>query len=99
MYVQVAHYRLGTGSAEELARRVADGPLKAMPEVPGFFDYYAFDAGDGLVASVSVFESRTGVEEAEERLGEWVERTIGEFDIEPGHMSEGPVFATTRNGG
>jgi hypothetical protein len=99
MYVQVAHYRLGTGSADELAGRVAEGPLKAMPEVPGFVDYYAFDAGEGLVASVSVFESRTGVEEAERRLGEWVEQTVAEFDIKPGHMSEGSVFASTCDGG
>jgi hypothetical protein len=68
-----------------------------MREVPGFIDYYAFDAGRGVVASVSVFEDRTGVEEAERRLADWIERTIAEFEISPGDVSEGEVFASTRS--
>jgi heme-degrading monooxygenase HmoA len=99
MYVQVAHYRLATGSAEELADRVREGPLKVMPEIDGFIDYYAFDAGGAVVASVSVFETKAGVDEAEARLAEWIERTVGEFDISPEHMSEGPAFAATHGKG
>lgn len=52
MYVQVAHCKLGTGTAEDLRPRVEDGPVKVLRDLPGFVDYYAFDAGDGLVASV-----------------------------------------------
>ena len=96
MYVQVAHYKLGRGSAGELRSRVKQGPVKVMAEVPGFVDYYAFDAGGGMVASVTVFADRSGLEEAEGRLGEWIEETISEFDISPGDVSEGEVFASTR---
>lgn len=96
MYVQVAHYRLGTGSPEQLRERVEVGPVRTMREVPGFVDYYAFDVGDGVVASVSVFEDREGVEEAERRLAGWIEETIRRFDITPGDVSEGYVLATTR---
>jgi hypothetical protein len=96
MYVQVAHYRLGTGAVEHLHSRVEEGPVKMMREVPGFVDYYAFDAGDGVVASVSVFEDRAGLEEAERRLGSWIEQTVEHFDISPGEVREGQVFATTR---
>jgi hypothetical protein len=67
-----------------------------MGDVPGFIDYYAFDAGDGAVASVSVFADRSGVEEAERRLAEWIEQTVSELDISPGEVSEGEVFASTR---
>ncbi len=97
MYIQVAHYRLGRGSAEELASRALEGPLKVMREVRGFIDYYAFDAGDGVVASVSVFEDRVGVEEADRRLADWTEQTISDFEISPGDVSEGEVFASTRS--
>ena len=96
MYVQVAHYRLGTGAVEDLRSRVEEGPVKVMREVPGFVDYYAFDSGNGVVASVSVFADRFGVEEAERRLAGWIEETAGHFDISPGEVSEGDVFATTR---
>ena len=97
MYVQVAHYRLGRGSVEELAGRAIEGPVKVMREVPGFIDYYAFDVGDGVVASVSVFEDRIGVEEAERRLADWIEQTISDFEISPGDVSEGQVIASTRS--
>jgi hypothetical protein len=96
MYVQVAHYKLGTGSVADLRSRVEEGPVKVMTEVPGFIDYYAFDAGDGLVASVNVFADRSGLEEAEQRLGGWIEQTISDFDISPGEVSEGEVFASAR---
>ncbi len=96
MYVQVANYRLGTGSPEQLRERVEEGPVRTMREVPGFVDYYAFDAGDGVVASISVFEDQSGVEEAERRLAAWIEETVARFDISPGEVSEGHVFASTR---
>jgi hypothetical protein len=96
MYVQVAHYKLGTGTAEDLRPRVEEGPVKVMGDVPGFVDYFAFDAGDGVVASVSVFADRSGVEEAERRLAGWIEQTVSELDISPGEVSEGDVFASTR---
>jgi hypothetical protein len=93
MYVQVAHYKLGIGTVEDLRPRVEEGPVKVMRDVPGFVDYYAFDAGDGLVASVSVFADKSGLEEAERRLAEWIEQTVARLDISPGHSSEGEVFA------
>jgi hypothetical protein len=97
MYVQVAQYKLGKGTVEELRPRVEQGPVKAMAQVPGFVDYFAFEAGAGAVASVAVFADRSGLEEAEGRLSEWVEQTISDFDISPGVVSEGEVFASTRS--
>lgn len=96
MYVQVAHYKLVSGTVEDLRPRVEAGPVEVMRAVPGFVDYYAFDAGDGVVASVSIFADRSGVEEAERRLAEWIEQTISDLDISPGEVSEGEVFASTR---
>jgi hypothetical protein len=53
------------------------------------------------VASVSVFEDRAGLEEAERRLEGWIEETVERFNIEPAAVSEseGTVFATTRASG
>jgi hypothetical protein len=99
MYVQVAHYQLGSGTVEDLRSRVEEGPVRVMREAAGFIDYYAFDAGGGVVASVSVFEDRAGVEDAERRLEGWIEDTVQRFEISPGDVSEGAVFATTRTGG
>jgi hypothetical protein len=48
------------------------------------------------VGSVTVFVDRAGLEKAEGRLGDWIEDTVARFEISPGEMSEGEVFATTR---
>jgi hypothetical protein len=47
------------------------------------------------VASVLLFENRSGVEEAEKRLADWIEKTIEEFGVEPLHVLEGDVIASS----
>jgi hypothetical protein len=96
MYVQVARYRLGRASADELVPRIEEGNLPVMREVPGFVEYYALRLADDEVASVAVFRDRSGVEEAEKRLAAWIERTVADFDITPGQVTEGGVLVTTR---
>jgi hypothetical protein len=49
-----------------------------------------------VVASVSAFADRSGLEEAERRLADWIEETVGTLDISPGEVSEAEVFASTR---
>ena len=94
MYVQVARYKLGAKSADELVPRIEQGNLPVMREVPGFVEYYALRLADNEVASVAVFHDRSGVEEAENRLADWIEQTVKEFDITPGEVSEGEVLVT-----
>lgn len=74
------------------------GPVHVMREIPSFVDYYTFDAANGVIASVSVFEDRTGVEESGRRLASWIEQTARDCDITPGEVSKGEVFAGTRRG-
>lgn len=50
MFVQVAHYKLGKGSVEQLQPRISAGPAAVMATIPGFVAYYAFDPGDGGAA-------------------------------------------------
>lgn len=93
MFVQVAVYKVGRGNLAELRSRVDSGPAEVMKTVPGFAEYFAFDAGDRVVASVSVFEDENGLREAEKRLEEWVAETMEIFEISPESLSEGPLFA------
>ena len=67
-----------------------------MRGVEGFIEYYALRLADDEVASVTIFRDRSGVEEAERQLASWIERTVEEFDITPGLVTEGEVLATTR---
>ena len=96
MFVQIASYRLGSGSVDDLARRVEEGNLPVLRDTPGFIDYYGIDLGDGVVASVMVVADRSVAEEAERRLTAWVEKTMEEFQVTPVDVVEGDVIASSR---
>ncbi len=93
MYIQVASYRLGAGSKDDLVRRVEEGNIPVVREVPGFRGYDALEAGDGVVASVLLFDDKSGVEEAENRLAAWIEKTMEEFEVTPLDVVVGEVIA------
>ena len=56
MYASVRRYETDPGSVDELMRRVEEGFVPIISKAPGFVAYYALDAGDGVVASITVFE-------------------------------------------
>ena len=49
---------------------------QTMRGTPGFVAYFVIDAGEGVAASVSVFDDRKGAEESTHRAAEWVKRTL-----------------------
>jgi hypothetical protein len=95
MFIQVASYRLGSGSTADLVRRVEEGNIPVIREVPGFRGYYALDAGDGVVASVILYDDKSGAEEAENRLADWIEKTMEEFQVTPLDVLDGEVIASS----
>jgi hypothetical protein len=42
-------------AVDELMRRVEEGFVPIISNAPGFIAYYALDAGEGVVASISIF--------------------------------------------
>ena len=52
--------------AEELARRVKEGAIPIISDVPGFKAYYVIYAPDDTVTAISIFDNHAGAEEAEQ---------------------------------
>jgi hypothetical protein len=75
MYAVIRRYE-GVQSIDEVVRRVSEGLAPLMSQVPGYVDYWAIDAGGGVVASVSVFQDQSGVEEATRRAASWVQENL-----------------------
>ena len=76
MYVSIRRYKTTPSAAHELARRVNKGFLPIISKVPGFVAYYTVDAGNDVVASVSVFEDEAGAEESNRMAADWVKENI-----------------------
>ena len=75
MYATIRRYEDVTDPAEA-GRRVSEGFVPLIKQIPGFVAYYWVDAGEGIMASTSVFENRAGAEASTERAADWVRENI-----------------------
>ena len=97
MFVAVRRYEdVDQAAADEVVRRVNAGFVPIISAVPGFVAYYAFNAGDGVVASVTVFEDRAEAEESSRRAAEWVRRHIAALLPRAPQISFGEATAFQR---
>jgi hypothetical protein len=93
MYVTMRRYD-GVTDPAEAGRRVAEGFVPLLKEIPGFIAYYWVDAGGGVMASTSVFEDRSGAEASTERASEWVRENIASLLPNPPQVTAGEVVAS-----
>lgn len=92
MYASVRRYKMEPGSVEELMRRVEEGFVPIISKGPGFVAYYALDAGDGVVASISVFEDQAGAEESNRMAADWVKENLASLLPNPPEVTAGEVM-------
>ena len=94
MYASVRRYE-GVTDMRELTRRVNEGFIQIMREIPGLVGYYCIDAGDGVVISVSVFQDRTSAEESNARASDYVRESLALILPNPPQITAGEVVAHT----
>ena len=92
MYATVRRYE-GVTNPSEAARRVSEGFVPLISQVPGFVAYYWVDAGGGVMISTSVFQNRTGAEESNTRAREWVRENLASLLPNPPQIIAGEVVA------
>lgn len=66
MFASIRKYKLKRGSTEEFARRMKDGFVALIREIPGFQGYYLLDGGSDVLIAISMFDS---ADEAPSRVG------------------------------
>jgi hypothetical protein len=77
----------------EAGRLVDESFLPLLDQVPGFIAYYWIDAGDGAMASLSVFEDKAGADESVELARNWVRENAATLIPNPPQVTEGNVVA------
>jgi hypothetical protein len=93
MYGVIRKYR--TTDIEELSRRVQDEFVPKVREVPGFVAYYVIDGGDGSVASITLCETSSGVEESTSRATQWVGDAVSDLVQGDPEVTAGEVRASS----
>ncbi len=58
---------------DELGRKVNEGLLPRLSEMPGFKGYVLMADGDGAVSSISLFETSSQSEDSSRAAAEWTQ--------------------------
>jgi hypothetical protein len=64
MYAVIRRYEgIDPAVVPDIGRSVNENLLPAMSGIPGFVAYYALEEGNGVIASISIFQDRSSADE------------------------------------
>lgn len=92
MYAVIRRYQFDKGRSEELDRKVQELFVPLLKKTPGFVAYYWLDSGDGIGASLSVFENKAGAEESVRIAAGFVQEHLAQILGKP-EITQGEVQA------
>ena len=92
MYATIRRYEDVTDPAEA-GRRVSEGFVPLIKQIPGFVAYYWVDAGGGVMISTSVFQDKAGAEESNRRAAAVVRDSLASLLPKPPQVTAGEVVA------
>jgi hypothetical protein len=93
MYAVVRRYE-GTdmNRQDEMFREVGEGFLPNLSETPGFVGYFFVDAGDGVAASIGIFETREAAENSTRAAADYIrEQNMQDILPNPPQVTAGEV--------
>ena len=94
MYATVRRYD-GVTDVREATRRVNEGFIQIVREIPGFVAYYWIDAGGGVMTSMSIFQDRASAEESNARASDYVRENLVAVLPNRPQITAGEVVAHT----
>ena len=92
MYATVRRYE-GVTNPGEAARRVNEGFVPLISQIPGFVAYYWVDAGSGVMISTSVFQDQASAEKSNRRAADYVRQNLVSVLPNPPQVTAGEVVA------
>ena len=94
MHAALRMYQVAPDKVDEFERLGNETFMPIIEGAPGFRAYYELDAGDGRIASVSVFDDRAGAEASTKMAADNIKENIASVAPNPPEVLEGEVFAT-----
>ncbi len=93
MYATVRRYE-GVTDPAEVTRRVNEGFIQIVSQIPGFVAYYLIDAGAGVIVSTSVFQDQASAEESNKKAADYVRENLVSVLPNPPETGAGKVVAS-----
>ena len=92
MHAVIRRYKVRLGTVASAAQHAETSLLPEMNQLPGFVAYYLLDAGDSVLASISVCETRDGADAAAALAAEWFRSDWPSFKLIPPEITDGEVL-------
>ena len=92
MFTSIHRYAIDPSAVQEVLQQIEDGFVPILSQAPGFITYYALDAGDGVIASISVFKDKISAEESNHLTAEWAAKTGVQLQQEDTEVTSGEVL-------
>jgi hypothetical protein len=75
MHTVIRRYQ-GVVNADEVARRAVEEFAPQLRDQPGFQGYWVIDAGGGVLATITVFESEEAAADSTAAAATWVQENM-----------------------
>ncbi|OLC74373.1 MAG: hypothetical protein AUH78_11245 [Gemmatimonadetes bacterium 13_1_40CM_4_69_8] len=92
MHLVLRRYRIRLGSIAAAARRAQESLVPELRQVPGFATFHLADVGDGMVASLGLFETEEGATLGERLMSGWFREDWPVFRAVPPGLARGEVL-------
>jgi heme-degrading monooxygenase HmoA len=91
MHLAVRRYKVKAGSIDEIVRRANEGFVPLISQASGFIAWYAVDAGNDIVFTVSIFQDQAGADESTRLAADWVNQNLASLVQGPPEITAGAV--------
>lgn len=92
MYTSIRRYEAVSPEAiEEIVKLVEEGFVPIVSAGAGFISYQLVDAGDGVIATISLFETEAAAKESNKAAASWVKEALAKFFPTPPQITAGEV--------
>lgn len=92
MYATIRRYE-GVTDPDEAIRRVNEGFIQIVSQIPGFVAYYWINAGSGVMVSTSIFQDQTSAEESNKKAADYARENLVSVLPNPPQITAGEVVA------
>src|SRR5215208_623361 len=90
MYIAARRYE-GVSDSQKVRQLVDEGFVPIISEMPGFVAFYWLDAGDGIVASTSVYEHKHAEKQSNIEAREFLAEHLAPLMANPPQVTAGEV--------
>ena len=100
MFATVRRYEgIDASHKDELTKKVGETLIPRLRKLPGFGDYFLIDTGDGVMSSITLFDTSSQASDSTRVASEWVrdEKLEGILGTPP-KVTDGEVLVRQTDG-